>query len=145
MSDNYNLQRFVDAQAGIYDRVVEELRAGRKRSHWMWYIFPQITGLGSRLPAQKYAIASREEALAYGSHPILGHRLTECTQCVVSVLGRTAEQIFAYPDYLKFRSSLTLFDDVTRPAPVFRAALSKYFAGQPDPSTLDILSRMAAY
>jgi uncharacterized protein (DUF1810 family) len=104
MSDNYNLQRFVDAQAGIYDRVVEELRAGRKRSHWMWYIFPQITGL-----------------------------------------GRTAEQIFAYPDYLKFRSSLTLFDDVTRPAPVFRAALSKYFAGQPDPSTLDILSRMAAY
>jgi len=104
MTDNYNLQRFLEAQDHIYDAVLDELRAGEKSSHWMWYIFPQITGFGHSGTSQKFAMTSLEEAKAYLQHPVLGPRLRECTQLVLDVNGRTAEQIFGYPDHLKFRS-----------------------------------------
>src|ERR1700756_83260 len=109
MSDPYDLQRFVDAQNPVYDKVCSELRDGRKKSHWMWFVFPQIAGLGSSPLARRYAISSLAEAAAYHAHPILGPRLTECTSLVNRVEGRPVEQIFGYPDDLKFCSSMTLF------------------------------------
>jgi uncharacterized protein (DUF1810 family) len=137
----FNLQRFVDAQDPVYRSVVAELTAGHKRGHWMWYVFPQIHGLGGSAMSQAYAISSREEARAYSDHPILGARLRECTQCVLAVDGRTAEQIFSYPDHLKFRSCMTLFGESAAEPDIFRAALLRYFNGQPDPLTLDVLAR----
>ena len=109
MGDLYNLQRFVDAQAAIYARVLAELQSGRKTSHWMWFIFPQIEGLGSSPMANKFAIASRAEAQAYLDHPLLGVRLRECTRLVTAIEGRSIDEILGYPDDLKFRSSMTLF------------------------------------
>ncbi len=141
MSDPYDLQRFVEAQNRIYGSVVEELKAGRKRSHWIWYIFPQIKGLGMSATSQKYAISSREEARAYSEHPVLGPRLRECTQLVLNVDGRSAEQIFDYPDDLKFRSCMTLFEQCATDTAIFRDALRKYFGGEPDQQTLDILKQ----
>ncbi|TKB81960.1 MAG: DUF1810 domain-containing protein, partial [Nitrospira sp.] len=113
MTDVYNLQRFLVAQEPVYDTVLDELRAGRKVSHWIWFIFPQITGLGRSGMAQKFAIASLEEAKAYLQHPVLGPRLRACTQLVLNVHGRSAEQILPSPDNLKFRSCMTLFMTAT--------------------------------
>ena len=136
MSDPYDLQRFVDAQYPVYDKVCSELRASRKRSHWMWFVFPQIAGLGSSPSARKFAISSLAEATVYLAHPVLGPRLTECTRLVNLVEGRPIEEIFGYPDDLKFRSSMTLFAHATPDNPVFIEALQKYFRGAFDPATL---------
>lgn len=135
-SGPYNLQRFVDAQSHCYERVCRELSEGCKRSHWMWFIFPQITGLGRSAMAEEYAISSLEEAEAYLQHPILGPRLRRCTSLVLSVQGRSVEQIFGYPDDLKFRSSMTLFANTHGDNAIFRDALQKFFAGKPDQLTL---------
>lgn len=140
MTDDYNLQRFLDAQSHAYDAVLGELRAGRKSSHWMWFIFPQVKGLGHSGTAQKFAINSLEEAKAYLQHPVLGPRLGECTQLVLDVNGRSAEQIFGYPDHLKFRSCLTLFMTAAADNKIFTDALLKYFDGKPDTLTLDLLA-----
>lgn len=139
MIDTFNLQRYIEAQEGSYASVLQELRAGQKCSHWMWYIFPQIKGLGGSSTSRKYAISSQGEATAYLEHPILGSRLRECTQLVMDVEGRTAEQIFSYPDNLKFRSCMTLFEGSATDPTIFRAALLKYFGGKSDQLTLDIL------
>ena len=127
MSDPYDLQRFVDAQNPVFDQVLAELRAGRKRSHWIWFIFPQIRGLGASPMANRYAISSIEEARAYLDHPILGPRLRECTRLVTEIEGRTIAEIFGYPDDLKFRSSMTLFAHATPDNEVFTDAIAKYF------------------
>jgi uncharacterized protein (DUF1810 family) len=139
MDDPYDLERFVEAQSRIYDVVRAELRQGSKRSHWMWFIFPQIRGLGSSPTAVHFAVASREEAAAYLKHPILGPRLIECTRLVLGVKNRTSEQIFGEIDSLKFRSSMTLFAETTLKETVFQEALQKYFDGEADGSTLEIL------
>ena len=139
IGDVYNLRRFVEAQDPAYESVLNELRVGQKRGHWMWYIFPQIKSLGVSAMSQKYAILSQEEAVAYSEHPILGSRLRECTQFVLNVEGRSAEQIFHYPDNLKFRSCMTLFEHAARDNGIFRDALLKYYYGKPDQLTLDIL------
>ncbi len=141
MSDVYDLQRFVDAQDRVYSRVVSELRAGRKTSHWMWFVFPQIAGLGFSPMAQKYAISSLDEARAYLAHPVLGARLRECTQLLLDVKDRDISDILGYPDDLKFRSSMTLFASVDDAPPLFHAALQQYFAGEPDARTLEILHK----
>ena len=139
-SDPFNLQRFVAAQAPVFSRVLAELRAGRKRTHWMWFIFPQIAGLGSSPMARYFAISGRAEAEAYLAHPTLGPRLRECTELVNQVPNRTPNctiaEIFGYPDDLKFRSSITLFAAVAPGEAAFRTALDQYFTGQPDPATL---------
>ncbi|MDR4465069.1 MAG: DUF1810 domain-containing protein [Nitrospira sp.] len=140
MADVYNLHRFLTAQAPTYDTVLAELRAGRKSSHWMWFIFPQIAGLGHSAMAQQFAIGSLDEAKAYLQHPVLGPRLRDCTQLVLNVEGRSTEEIFGYPDNLKFRSCMTLFLTAAADNTIFKDALLKYFDGKPDQSTLDILS-----
>jgi uncharacterized protein (DUF1810 family) len=139
MDDPYLLQRFVDAQAPVFDTVCAELRAGRKRSHWMWFIFPQIAGLGHSAMAQRFAIASLDEARAYLRHPVLGPRLRECTRLVAAIEGRAIDAIFGYPDDLKFHSSVTLFAHAAPDEPVFAECLRKYFGGAPDTATLDRL------
>jgi uncharacterized protein (DUF1810 family) len=141
MSDGFHLERFVEAQAGVMQRVYAELRAGQKRSHWMWFVFPQIRGLGSSEMAMRYAISGREEARGYLDHPVLGPRLQECAGIVVGLEGRTIEEIFGYPDDLKFHSSMTLFAEVANPSEwVFEKALMKYFGGKTDEATLARLS-----
>lgn len=139
MDDPYDLQRFVDAQNPVFEQVCSELRGGRKVGHWMWFIFPQLQGLGHSWMASKYGISSREEAEAYLRHSVLGWRLRECTRLVNLVEGHSIEQIFGYPDNLKFRSCVTLFAHVASDAEVFVNALQKYFGAQPDPLTLDLL------
>lgn len=141
MTDTYNLHRFLDAQERVYDTVLDELRAGRKSSHWIWFIFPQIAGLGHSGMAQQFAIASLDEAKAYLQHPTLGPRLRACTQLVLDVNGRSAEEIFGYPDYLKFRSCMTLFLTAATDNTIFNNALLKYFDGKPDTLTLDFLAQ----
>ncbi|MBH0200562.1 MAG: DUF1810 domain-containing protein [Nitrospira sp.] len=141
MSVGYNLQRFLDAQEGVYDTVLNELRVGRKSSHWIWFIFPQITGLGHSGMAQQFAIASLDEAKAYLQHPVLGPRLRVCTQLVLNVNGRSAEEIFGYPDNLKFRSCMTLFLTAATDNNLFNNALLKYFDGKPDQLTMNVLAR----
>jgi uncharacterized protein (DUF1810 family) len=143
MSDTYNLHRFLDAQAPTYDSVLAELRAGRKSSHWIWFIFPQIAGIGHSGMAQKFAIGSLDEAKTYLQHPILGPRLRACAQLVLDVNGRNAEEIFSYPDNLKFRSCMTLFLTAATDNTLFNNALLKYFDGKPDQSTLDILAQQS--
>jgi uncharacterized protein (DUF1810 family) len=140
MTDPFHLERFVDAQDPVFEQVKQELRRGCKTGHWMWFIFPQIKGLGSSAMAQHFALSGREEALAYASHPILGPRLLECTRLVNSVESRSIGQIFGYPDNLKFRSSMTLFAAVGGENTVFADALEKYFAGAADPLTLAALT-----
>jgi uncharacterized protein (DUF1810 family) len=140
-ADGFRLQRFVDAQAPIYATVLAELHAGAKRTHWMWFVFPQIAGLGLSPTAQLYAISSLDEARAYLAHPVLGPRLREATAAVNAVAGRTAHDIFGSPDDLKFRSSMTLFAAAAPQEPAFQAALDRYFGGQPDPRTLELLGR----
>jgi uncharacterized protein (DUF1810 family) len=136
MDDPFDLQRFIEAQEPVYGRVCDELRRGRKTSHWMWFVFPQIRGLGHSPIAQKFAIASLAEARAYLDHPILGPRLRQCTQLVIDVEGRTASEIFGYPDDMKFRSSMTLFALAAPDDPLFKSALTKYFPAGPDPETV---------
>jgi len=143
MTDAYNLQRFLAAQAHTYETVLSELRAGRKSSHWIWFIFPQIAGLGHSAMAQQFAITSLDEAKAYLQHPVLGQRLRECTQLVLDVNGRGADEIFSYPDHLKFRSCMTLFLTAATDNALFKDALLKYFDGKPDQVTLDILAQQS--
>jgi uncharacterized protein (DUF1810 family) len=130
-----NLQRFVDAQDGVYERALTELRNGRKTSHWMWFVFPQIRGLGSSPISQHYAIASLDEARAYLEHPVLGARLRECAAVLVATDGRSAEQVFGGIDAVKLRSSMTLFLRADPDEAVFGQVLDKFFAGQADPET----------
>ena len=137
--DQYNLERFVSAQHSIYAEVLSELRAGMKTGHWMWFIFPQIRGLGRSPVSIEYAISSREEAAAYLQHPVLGPRLKECTQLVLDVEKRSAEEIFGSPDDMKLRSSMTLFAQVSADGNIFSRALQQYFGGAPDQLTLDRL------
>jgi uncharacterized protein (DUF1810 family) len=139
MNDPYDLQRFVDAQNPLFEQVCAELRAGQKNGHWMWFIFPQLRGLGNSQMAIKFAISSRDEAAAYLEHQVLGARLRECTQLVMLVEGRSITQIFGSPDDLKFRSSMTLFASTTSTDRTFKDALQKYFAGQLDPLTVERL------
>jgi uncharacterized protein (DUF1810 family) len=136
MADPFNLQRFVDAQAPIYERARRELKAGRKESHWMWFIFPQVAGLGQSAMSVRFAIASLDEARAYLAHSILGPRLKECARLVLDVEGRTARDIFGSIDEMKFRSSMTLFARAAPEEDVFQRCLDKYFSGGPDPATL---------
>jgi uncharacterized protein (DUF1810 family) len=136
VTDNFNLERFVEAQAPVYARVLDELRAGRKQTHWIWFIFPQIAGLGHSAMAQRYAIASRQEAVAYLAHPVLSARLRECTELVDAVEGRSVHDIFGHPDDMKFHSSITLFAEASGGAAPFTAALEKYFGGTRDDATL---------
>jgi uncharacterized protein (DUF1810 family) len=140
MTDRFDLQRFVDAQAPVYPRVLAELRQGRKQSHWMWFIFPQIAGLGHSPMAQRFAIASRAEALAYLGHGVLGSRVRECTALVNAVEGRTINEILGNPDDLKFRSSMTLFGAVSSEA-LFAEAIAKFYGGAVDQQTMDLLER----
>jgi uncharacterized protein (DUF1810 family) len=139
MTDPYDLQRFINAQNPVYEQVCSELRAGRKDGHWMWFVFPQLKGLGHSGMANKFSISSRDEAEAYLRNSILGPRLRECTELVNIAEGRSIEQIFGYPDNLKFRSSMTLFAQVESDNEVFVKALQRYFGGQPDRLTLELL------
>ena len=139
MNDAFELQRFVDAQAPVMDAVRRELRDGRKRSHWMWFVFPQLVGLGHSAMAHRYAVASLAEARAYLGHPLLGPRLVELTDLVNRVEGRSAREVFGSPDDLKFHSSMTLFALARPDEPAFREALDRYFGGVPDKGTLDRL------
>ena len=136
---DHDLRRFIVAQDPVYRQVRAELAAGDKSSHWMWFIFPQLKALGRSATAQHFGIASRAEAEAYWRHPVLGARLKECSELVVAVEGRTALEIFHSPDDLKFRSSMTLFAQIAPQEQVFSRALARYFAGQGDPTTLDLL------
>jgi len=140
MTDPFDLERFLEAQALVYPRVLAELRQGRKQSHWMWFIFPQLTGLGHSAMAQRYAISSRAEAAAYLGHAVLGPRLCECTALVNAVEGQTIREILGSPDDLKFHSSMTLFAAVSS-NPEFAAAIGKFYAGTPDRNTLELLGR----
>jgi uncharacterized protein (DUF1810 family) len=139
MIRTYDLQRFVDAQDPVYRQVCAELAAGEKTSHWMWFVFPQLKGLGHSATAEHFGIASKDEAVAYLQHPVLGARLRECTRIVLDAEGRTAAQIFGSPDDMKFRSSLTLFAAVAD-EPLFRATIQKYFEGD-DQRTIAMLQR----
>lgn len=136
MGDSHNLERFVEAQDPVFERVCEELREGRKRSHWMWFIFPQLAGLGSSAMAARYAISGKPEAEAYLAHETLGPRLRQCTQLVKEVEGRNVHEVFGYPDDLKFHSSMTLFARVAPHEKLFADTLQRYFAGQLDSQTL---------
>jgi len=135
----FDLDRFVDAQKSVYPAVVSELTAGQKRSHWMWYIFPQIAGLGFSEMSQRYAISGRDEAAAYLNHTVLGARLRECTQLVLNVRDRDINEILGSPDDLKFRSSMTLFQACASDGAIFQAALDRYFDGEPDSKTVELI------
>ncbi|MGA2370322.1 MAG: DUF1810 domain-containing protein [Candidatus Korobacteraceae bacterium] len=139
-TDPFNLQRFVAAQDPAYGDACSELRSGLKESHWMWFIFPQIKGLGYSFLSQKFAISSRQEAEAYLRHPILGPRLRECTRLVNLLEGRSVQDIFGYPDDMKFKSCMTLFASATPDNQIFLDALGKYYAGEMDTLTLQLLS-----
>jgi uncharacterized protein (DUF1810 family) len=140
MTTDFNLERFVDAQIGVYDTALAELRAGHKRTHWMWFIFPQIEGLGHSAMAQRYAIRSADEAAAYLAHPVLGPRLRACAAAVASHHDRGVDEIFGHPDNLKFHSSMTLFAGVAPHEAIFQTCLDQFFDGRADPATLDRLA-----
>jgi uncharacterized protein (DUF1810 family) len=139
-----DLQRFVDAQGPIYDQVCTELRAGKKRTHWMWFIFPQLAGLGHSTMARRYAIADRAHAVTYLAHSVLGPRLLECVALLRSHAGVSAMEIFGSPDYLKLHSSLTLFREVDPTEPLFIAALSQLYSGKADDATIMLLHRQGS-
>jgi uncharacterized protein (DUF1810 family) len=143
MDDRYNLERFLDAQASSYETALAELRAGRKRSHWMWFIFPQLRGLGHSERAQFFGIGSLAEASAFLSDPILGKRLRECATALVNLPGKSAEEILGGVDALKLRSSLTLFRIAAPAEPLFQNALEQYFDGKLDPRTIELLENAA--
>jgi uncharacterized protein (DUF1810 family) len=139
--DPYDLNRFISAQEGVSDRALAELRDGLKRSHWMWFIFPQIEGLGHSPTTRHYSIKSLEEARQYLAHPVLGLRLKECAGAVLAVQGRTAADIFGHPDDWKLQSSMTLFELVSDTGSVFGQVLDKYYQGKRDPRTLQIVGK----
>lgn len=139
MNDQFQLQRFVQAQQSIYPQALAELKAGRKRSHWMWFVFPQLRGLGHSEMAQRYGISGADEARAYLAHPLLGPRLEACTQALLHHAGRSAREILGTPDDLKFRSCMTLFASVAGKPGLYRKALDTFFDGAPDRPTLDRL------
>jgi len=139
--DPYDLNRFLRAQEGVYERALAELEGGQKRTHWMWYIFPQIDGLGSSPTAKRYALKSIEEARQYLNHPVLGKRLLECTEAVVALKGESLSEIFGYPDDLKFKSSMTLFEKITGSGSLFSSALERYCHGERDATTLRLLEK----
>ena len=139
MADPFDLERFVDAQRDLYSDVVAELRAGRKQSHWIWFIFPQMKGLGRSPQASYYGIASLDEAVAYLRHPVLGPRLLQCTQLVNQAAGDSIQEILGWPDDMKFRSSMTLFARAAKDDAIFRTALKKYFGGELDRQTEKML------
>lgn len=141
MTDLFDLDRFVRAQDPVYRDVQGELARGRKQTHWMWFVFPQIAGLGLSAMSRRYAIGSGAEAVAYLAHPLLGARLVECTRLVLAVEGRTINAILGAPDDAKFRSSMTLFSAVSDD-PVFDQAIARYFAGERDAATLEILAKL---
>ncbi len=138
--DPYDLARFANAQQRIYPTVLEELRGGSKRSHWMWFIFPQIEGLGASPTSVYYSIKSAEEARQYLAHPVLGARLLECSEILLSLQGKSADEIFGYTDAMKLKSCMTLFESVADDKAPFAAVLDRYFAGQRDPRTLTVLN-----
>ena len=140
MSDPYDLARFVEAQAPVIEQARTELAAGRKASHWMWFVFPQIAGLGASAMARRYAVGSAEEARAYLAHPVLGSRLRDLTELACEIPQRTANEVFGSPDDMKFRSCMTLFNAIAPHETVFRAALVRYFGGEEDARTLEILA-----
>jgi uncharacterized protein (DUF1810 family) len=143
-ADPYDLRRFVDAQERVYETVLDELRDGRKRSHWIWFVFPQLKALGRSPTAIRYGIASLAEATAYLDHGVLGPRLRECARLVADIPGSSADEIFGWPDNLKVRSSMTLFAHATESAEVqadFRAVLDRFYDGVEDPLTVDQLAR----
>jgi uncharacterized protein (DUF1810 family) len=142
MNDPYDLNRFLDAQKNVYETALREIRNGRKQTHWMWFIFPQIVGLGRTEISRTYAIKSREEALAYLNHPTLGKRLRETSQALLSVEDKSATELFGTPDDLKLRSSMTLFKSVSTDNDVFLQVLDRYYGGEEDPQTFRILSEM---
>jgi uncharacterized protein (DUF1810 family) len=139
VTDPHDLERFVDAQEGVYDQALSELRRGHKTGHWMWFVFPQIEGLGRSSTAQRYAISGLDEARAYLAHPVLGPRLVECADVVAARTGRTAREIFGSPDDLKLRSSMTLFGRADPDTAAFQQVLDRYFDGEPDERTLERL------
>ena len=130
MKDNYNLQRFIEAQSNSYDIALSEIKSGKKQSHWMWYIFPQVDGLGKSETSKKYAIKSKEEAIKYLEHPILGNRLLEITNELLAIENKSASNIFGFPDDLKLKSCMTLFMLIQEENPVFQNVLNKYFKGK---------------
>ena len=138
-ADPYDLARFVTAQDPVLERVRAELRRGRKASHWMWFVFPQVAGLGSSPTAQRYALSGLDEARAYLAHPVLGPRLVECAALAAAVEEGDASEVFGYPDDLKLRSSMTLFARAAPSTPAFAAVLERYFGGEPDPRTVEQL------
>lgn len=142
-ADPFHLARFLEAQKGVFETALAELRRGRKSSHWMWFIFPQLDGLGSSAMTRRYALRGLDEAKDYLSHPELGPRLVECCRALLAVQGRTASEIMGCPDDRKLRSSATLFSRVPAAPPEFQAVLDRYYAGQPDPRTLELLERTA--
>lgn len=137
--DPYDLNRFIEAQEVNYDNAISELRAGRKRTHWMWYVFPQIAGLGNSAMSYRYGIRSEDEARAYLTHPVLGARLVECAEAVIAIDNRSAHDIFGSPDDLKLKSSATLFAHVSPPGSVFERILDRYYSSERDPRTLALL------
>lgn len=142
MADVHNLERFILAQDRVYPSVLAELNAGQKQTHWMWFVFPQIKGLGRSATAQHYAIASKEEARAYLEHPVLGRRLQECARIISQIEGRSAEQVFGGIDALKLRSSMTLFALTSEEPTIFNDILNKFFDGKPDQATIGLLSSL---
>lgn len=144
MADPFMLQRFVDAQERVYAAALDELRRGRKETHWMWFVFPQLAGLGNSPMAERFAVSGLAETRAYLAHPILGPRLIDCTETVNGITGRSAHEIFASPDDMKFRSSMTLFSKASTAGNVFGQALDLYFAGEEDRRTLDLLGRSSS-
>lgn len=139
MNDPFDLERFVEAQATVYPQALAEIRAGRKRSHWMWFIFPQIAGLGSSSASKHFAIKSRAEAEAYLAHPVLGVRLLECTGALLALQAESASEVFSPPDDLKLRSSMTLFACVSEPRSIFERVLDTLFDGTRDATTVRLL------
>jgi uncharacterized protein (DUF1810 family) len=140
MDDPFDLARFVQAQASVYPDVLAQLQAGRKRTHWMWFVFPQFAGLGFSAMAQRYAIGSFDEACAYLAHPVLGPRLRECAALVLAASESDIHRIFGSPDDVKFRSCITLFGQAAPQEPVFRGCLERFFGGAPDSQTLALLA-----
>lgn len=143
--DPYHLERFLTAQASVYANALAELRRGRKRTHWMWFVFPQFEGLGSSSTSRYFAIGSVDEARAYLAHPGLGARLLECAETLLSIEGRSASDIFPYPDDLKLRSSMTLFELAATPGSVFSRVLDRYFGGARDATTLQLASQASRH
>lgn len=139
MTTEARFAEFVEAQEPVYDRVLRELEAGLKETHWIWFIFPQLAALGRSSTSKKYGLASKAEARKYFEHPVLGARLRECTQIMLSSPKRDISSILGYPDDLKFRSSMTLFAAAAPEEPIFKAALEKFFEGKPDPLTSELL------